>query len=118
MKINLLCTDPKRGGRISAGIIDNGVFKRKVSVNKHIIRKYKAFGIQKEICELMKRDFVKEIYFISPSVTWAINVDEFFKNAFEEDLGHGPQLIIQLRHMKEKSNVQIKFPDANKLAQK
>lgn len=103
MKINLLCTDPKRGGRVSAGSIEDGVFMRKVSPTKHLIRKYRAFGIQREICDVLAADGIKEICFYTAGRTWTISMQMFCRFAFEEDLGHGPQMIIQLRHMTEKS---------------
>ena len=101
MKINLLCTDPKRGGRVSAGIIEDGVFIRKVDTSKHLIRKYRAFGIQKEIAELLRTDGVKELNFISATTKWVISIEKFVRLAFQEDLGHGEQMIIALSHMTE-----------------
>lgn len=113
MKITLLCTDPKRGGRVAAGHIEDNNFIRKVKPSKHLIRKYKAFGIQEEVAQSLVT--LKAIYFVAPEKAWGISVEDFFKYSFTEDLGHGLQRIIQLKFMTLVGTAQIDFAKANKM---
>lgn len=73
--INII--DPKKQKTIKVGILQNGVFIKKVDPEKHLMRKLNSYGIQEDAIKILVNKFCQIVRIITPTETLESNFTDW-----------------------------------------
>ena len=90
--------DHKKTRRVLAGIIDGKTFIKRVK-NNHFVRRYRGYGISKEVIEILLEKNIKNIQVITKNKSYLSKVEDWTR--IEDDLGHGLQCFLSINFMSE-----------------
>ncbi len=98
--------DVKKKKRVLAGETRGTAFIKKVDRKKHYLWSIHGYAISTDAIKQIKDGkVVKEIIFLEDEINeLSITLNDFLMKALNINLGHGPQLAIEERHLKDEAN--------------
>jgi hypothetical protein len=77
------------------GVLEGGVFKKKVSKKKHFMRKLNSWGMDKRVLDDLGDEIVIEIFDRDEKKTYTVTAKEF-KGGEIHDYGFGEQVFLKI----------------------
>ena len=97
--------DIARNKSVCIGELKDGVFIKPVNRKKHYLRVAKGYAIQKDVVDKLIENDCKEIQFIeNKSRVFTIDMKTFINHGMLFNAGHGLQIAIKEKYLKDKGN--------------
>ena len=88
--------DPKKNHYVYVGDVKDGIFTREIK-KEHFVFKHKGYALQKEALEQLSG--VKEIHLKLGGRVYKSTLDDWKAKGITDDLGHGEQRFLGVKHM-------------------
>ena len=96
--MKILTFDPMKCEEVVAGILENGVFTKRVRPN-HFMRKEHAYGISEDVLQRLIEIGCTTIRIISQTVVYESTIAQWFEKNIR-NYGHGNQRFLPIRECK------------------
>lgn len=97
-QVKIYTFDPTKQKRVLAGEFHEGVFHRIVN-NDHYVRKFKAYGLQDDVIQALKKDCKQMIIYTPVGVKLYSTVKDWLEKSVITNIGNGTQYFLPVEFM-------------------
>ena len=106
MLIKVMSFDPKKKSKIQVGLLGNGTFYRRVTV-EHFMRCEQGYGIQEDVVEFLVKENCKKIVIDTGLNIYDFTMEQLLAQKPKDYSGHGLQRFLCIRPKQKHANLSI-----------